>query len=209
MLQHRKPSKVGWAAAGSGERAEQGGDSDDSGYEPTWKTPRVVLWKPRDVDSRRAPTMRARAFCRRRLMPAYSFEAIDQQGQPRKGVLEADTARGARGLLRAQALIPLSVTRGRQRRERRARPAGGWRRLLGGGRVFNSTTPRRLDAADRRPGVVRPAARTRAHRADRRSRNRAAAQPGRLAARRGQCRLALRHARWRSIRASSRRSTPR
>ena len=26
-------------------------------------------------------------------MPAYSFEAIDQQGQPRKGVLEADTAR--------------------------------------------------------------------------------------------------------------------
>ena len=42
-------------------------------------------------------------------MPAYSFEAIDQQGQSRKGVLEADTARAARGLLRAQALIPLAV----------------------------------------------------------------------------------------------------
>ncbi|MDB5877678.1 MAG: type secretion system protein GspF, partial [Variovorax sp.] len=40
-------------------------------------------------------------------MPAYSFEAIDEQGQPRKGVLEADTARAARGMLRAQKLIPL------------------------------------------------------------------------------------------------------
>ncbi|APW36801.1 type II secretion system protein GspF [Rhodoferax koreense] len=42
-------------------------------------------------------------------MPAYSFEAIDAQGQPRKGVMEADTAKAARGLLRAQALVPLSV----------------------------------------------------------------------------------------------------
>ena len=40
-------------------------------------------------------------------MPAYSFEAIDEQGQPRKGVLEADTARAARGMQRAQKLIPL------------------------------------------------------------------------------------------------------
>jgi len=69
-------------------------------------------------------------------MPAYSFEAIDAQGQPRKGVLEADTARAARGLLRAQSLIPLSVT-----------PVGGSgeggtgssRRLFGPARVFNST----------------------------------------------------------------------
>ncbi|RYZ11695.1 MAG: type II secretion system protein GspF [Comamonadaceae bacterium] len=43
-------------------------------------------------------------------MPAYSFEALDATGQTRKGVLEADTARNARGMLRAQALIPLSVT---------------------------------------------------------------------------------------------------
>jgi len=42
-------------------------------------------------------------------MPAYSFEAIDAQGQTRKGVMEADTAKAARGLLRAQALVPLSV----------------------------------------------------------------------------------------------------
>lgn len=42
-------------------------------------------------------------------MPAYSFEAIDPQGQTRKGVMEADTAKIARGLLRAQALVPLLV----------------------------------------------------------------------------------------------------
>jgi general secretion pathway protein F len=72
-------------------------------------------------------------------MPAYSFEAIDQQGQPRKGVLEADTARSARGLLRAQALIPLSVTVVGSA-EGGAPASGGWRRLLGGRRIFNSTT---------------------------------------------------------------------
>jgi general secretion pathway protein F len=42
-------------------------------------------------------------------MPAYSFEALDAQGQTRKGVLEADSAKTARGALRAQALIPLAV----------------------------------------------------------------------------------------------------
>ncbi len=42
-------------------------------------------------------------------MPAYSFEAIDAQGQTRKGVIDAETARAARGLLRAQALVPLRV----------------------------------------------------------------------------------------------------
>jgi general secretion pathway protein F len=42
-------------------------------------------------------------------MPAYSFEALDAQGQTRRGVLEADTARAARSQLRAQALVPLDV----------------------------------------------------------------------------------------------------
>ncbi len=42
-------------------------------------------------------------------MPAYSFDALDALGKPRKGVLEADTARAARSLLRAQQLVPLSV----------------------------------------------------------------------------------------------------
>ncbi|MEN9779315.1 MAG: type secretion system protein [Pseudomonadota bacterium] len=42
-------------------------------------------------------------------MPAYSFEALDAQGALRRGVLEADTARAARGQLRAQTLVPLRV----------------------------------------------------------------------------------------------------
>jgi general secretion pathway protein F len=43
-------------------------------------------------------------------MPAYSFEAIDSQGATQRGVLEADTAKAARGLLRARALVPLEVS---------------------------------------------------------------------------------------------------
>ena len=42
-------------------------------------------------------------------MPAFSFEALDAQGQTRKGVMEADTAKSARSQLRAQALVPLAV----------------------------------------------------------------------------------------------------
>ena len=43
-------------------------------------------------------------------MPAFSYEAIDAQGTTRKGTLEADTPKSARNLLRAQALVPLSVS---------------------------------------------------------------------------------------------------
>jgi type II secretory pathway component PulF len=42
-------------------------------------------------------------------MTAYAFEAIDAQGQTRKGVLDADSAKAARTQLRAQALVPLAV----------------------------------------------------------------------------------------------------
>lgn len=42
-------------------------------------------------------------------MTAYSYEAIDAQGKARKGVLDADSARAARGLLRTQMLVPLTV----------------------------------------------------------------------------------------------------
>ena len=70
-------------------------------------------------------------------MPAYSFEALDAEGRARKGVLEADTARAARGQLRMQSLIPLTVqvlgsediTGGPSSGQRR-----GW-----GRRVFNAT----------------------------------------------------------------------
>ena len=43
-------------------------------------------------------------------MPAYSFEALTAEGASRKGIIEADTARLARSMLRAQALVPLDVT---------------------------------------------------------------------------------------------------
>jgi general secretion pathway protein F len=42
-------------------------------------------------------------------MPAYTFEALTADGETRKGIIEADSARTARGLLRAQALVPLGV----------------------------------------------------------------------------------------------------
>jgi len=42
-------------------------------------------------------------------MPAYTFEALDAQGQTRKGVLEAETVKAARSQLRAQTLVPLKV----------------------------------------------------------------------------------------------------
>jgi general secretion pathway protein F len=42
-------------------------------------------------------------------MPAYTFEALDAQGQTRKGVMEAETVKAARSQLRAQTLVPLKV----------------------------------------------------------------------------------------------------
>ena len=42
-------------------------------------------------------------------MPVYSFEALSADGQARKGVIEADSAKAARGMLRAQTLVPLQV----------------------------------------------------------------------------------------------------
>jgi general secretion pathway protein F len=42
-------------------------------------------------------------------MPAYKFEALDAQGKASHGILEADSAKAARSLLRAQQLVPLAV----------------------------------------------------------------------------------------------------
>ena len=67
-------------------------------------------------------------------MPAYSFEALDAQGQTRRGLLEADTAKAARGQLRAQALIPLQVTAVDAGGPGRGASVARW-----GRRVFNDT----------------------------------------------------------------------
>jgi general secretion pathway protein F len=42
-------------------------------------------------------------------MPAYSFFALDADGQTRKGTIEADSAKTARAQLRSQSLIPMAV----------------------------------------------------------------------------------------------------
>ncbi len=65
-------------------------------------------------------------------MPAYSFEALDAQGQTRRGVLEADTARAARSQLRAQALVPIDVSPVQ-------RASSGLNTIIWESKVFSST----------------------------------------------------------------------
>ena len=70
-------------------------------------------------------------------MPAYSFEALDAQGATQKGLIDADTARAARGLLRARALVPLLVEPAVNAQGSAA--GSGLNITLWGGRVFNAT----------------------------------------------------------------------
>ena len=70
-------------------------------------------------------------------MPAYSFEALTADGVTRKGIIEADTARAARGLLRAQALVPLVVAPLGTGVPNSQGSGGGL--TLWGRRVFNTT----------------------------------------------------------------------
>ena len=68
-------------------------------------------------------------------MPVYSFEALADDGATRRGVIEADSARAARSMLRAQALVPLSVQAAGADAGSGAAPGSGrWKR-----RVFGST----------------------------------------------------------------------
>ncbi len=71
-------------------------------------------------------------------MPAYTFEALDAQGATQKGLIDADTARSARSMLRARALVPLQVepaTGGGTNVQ-----GSGLNITLWGGRVFSATT---------------------------------------------------------------------
>ena len=71
-------------------------------------------------------------------MPAYSFEALQADGKTRKGLIEADTAKAARSLLRTQALVPIVVTAVSGSGVVTA-PKSLLQTNLFGGRVFNST----------------------------------------------------------------------
>ena len=73
-------------------------------------------------------------------MPAFSFDALDAQGQPRKGTIEADTARAARSLLRAQALVPLAVELLGANPGTTAGQAPSWSERLLTRAVFNATS---------------------------------------------------------------------
>ncbi len=73
-------------------------------------------------------------------MPAFSFDALDAQGQPRKGTIEADTARAARSLLRAQALVPLAVELLGAHPGTTAGQAPSWSERLLTRAVFNATS---------------------------------------------------------------------
>lgn len=73
-------------------------------------------------------------------MPAFSFDALDAQGQPRKGTIEADTARAARSLLRAQALVPLAVELLGANSGATAGQAPSWSERLLTRAVFNATS---------------------------------------------------------------------
>ena len=42
-------------------------------------------------------------------MPAYTYEALNPQGRAEAGVIEADSERAARNLLRAQGLVPVAL----------------------------------------------------------------------------------------------------
>ena len=73
-------------------------------------------------------------------MPAYSFEALTSDGTLRKGLIEADTARTARSMLRAQSLVPLVVeVVGSSQRAGAAGQSKGWNTQLWPKRVFNAS----------------------------------------------------------------------
>ena len=72
-------------------------------------------------------------------MPAYSFEAMQSDGKIRRGVIEADTARSARSMLRTQALVPLAVNAVSSGGATEGAAASLLQTNLFGGRVFNAT----------------------------------------------------------------------
>lgn len=62
-------------------------------------------------------------------MPAYEFTALDARGRQTKGLLEGDTPRQVRGMLRDRGLTPLSVSEIAEAQARAGGPLfqrGGW-----------------------------------------------------------------------------------
>ncbi len=72
-------------------------------------------------------------------MPAYRFEALQADGTPRKGVLEADSVKAARSQLRTQGLVPLAVEAIAAGRSAEHSGLPWWQRPVGQPRAFNAT----------------------------------------------------------------------
>jgi general secretion pathway protein F len=72
-------------------------------------------------------------------MPAYRFEALQADGKPRKGVIEADSLKTARSQLRAQALVPLLVEAIASGSAAATSTLPWWQRPIGGTRAFNAS----------------------------------------------------------------------
>jgi len=66
-------------------------------------------------------------------VPAYSFEALTPQGETRTGVIDADSPRSARSILRTQSLVPLHVNVVGQKN------TSPLNRVIWGKRVFSQT----------------------------------------------------------------------
>jgi general secretion pathway protein F len=66
-------------------------------------------------------------------MGAFEYTAVDASGRERKGVLEGDTARQVRQLLREQSLLPVSVHEVARREHKRRRATFSFRRGISAG----------------------------------------------------------------------------
>ena len=93
-------------------------------------------------------------------MPAFRYRAVDHEGHERAGVLEADTSRAARGLLRERGLFPLDVANvrgagGRGRGSGRMRDADltllsrQWATLLASGLTVDASLAALIEQAER------------------------------------------------------------
>lgn len=71
-------------------------------------------------------------------MPAYTFEALDAKGATQKGLIDADTARSARGMLRARSLVPILVEPAMGSSGTGA-SSSGLNVTIWAGRIFNAT----------------------------------------------------------------------
>ncbi|MDO8905473.1 type II secretion system inner membrane protein GspF [Hydrogenophaga sp.] len=71
-------------------------------------------------------------------MPAYTFEALDAKGATQKGLIDADTARSARGMLRARSLVPILVEPA-MGSSGTGGSSSGLNVTLWAGRIFNAT----------------------------------------------------------------------